>query len=278
MMESSYVGIFPPHGGRRSTYDQCQRGKHEIIKMSGFRPLIQMQLCRSGGHLTHKKIDPGDVDGHVHALRLQVIAKDLDVHHPYTWKGWKERKKKDKAGGTPIGNGSILTGYPPIEKELSKTMTTTPLARNGMDTVADTSEVAQTAIVGHSILSPKSAKWSKRHQPWGTVYWADGVSAGSVSSLQTGYDRPNARGKETIPGDLNYVNLATSEGDFRRTIIPGDEWKLRYIQIPKYTAPALDSTCDGKGRFASMVGRGDSIVGRGDSTLRQGVYDATSGG
>ena len=57
-----------------------------------------MQLARRGWHLAGKKIIPTNIDGHAQALRLQLIAKDLDIHKDASYKP-KWWKKKDKAGG-----------------------------------------------------------------------------------------------------------------------------------------------------------------------------------
>ena len=67
-----------------------------------------MQLARRGGHLTGKKIQPENADGHVQALRLQLLSKDLDIPQPKWWWG-----KKDKAGGAAtweqcVGNSTPL--------------------------------------------------------------------------------------------------------------------------------------------------------------------------
>ena len=62
-----------------------------MIKTNGLRPLILMRLDRRGGHLAGKKIYAKNVDGHVQALRLQLIAKDLGKP--------KWVKKEEKAGG-----------------------------------------------------------------------------------------------------------------------------------------------------------------------------------
>ena len=70
---------FSIHAGCRFPSDSFPRGKREIIKTNGLHFLTQTQLARRGGHLTGKKIQPRDVDGHVQALRLQLIAKDLDI-------------------------------------------------------------------------------------------------------------------------------------------------------------------------------------------------------
>lgn len=51
-----------------------------------------MRRARRGGHLDGEKIQPGNVDFHVQALRLQLIANDLDKAGP-RW------VKKDNAGG-----------------------------------------------------------------------------------------------------------------------------------------------------------------------------------
>ena len=51
-----------------------------------------MQFARRGGHLTGKKIHPRNVNGHIQALRLQLLAKDLDKEKP------KWAKKEEKAG------------------------------------------------------------------------------------------------------------------------------------------------------------------------------------
>ena len=86
---------FPSHAGCRSPGNIFPRGKHEIIKTAGLHTLIQMQLARRGGHLAGKKIQPRNVDGHVQALRLQLMSNDLDTPQ---WKPrWK--KKEDKVAG-----------------------------------------------------------------------------------------------------------------------------------------------------------------------------------
>ena len=82
---------FSSHAGCRRPADSCPRGKREIIKVQGLHPLILMQLPRRGGHLAGKKIQPRNVNGHVQALRRQLIAKDLD-------KDKVKRVKKEKAG------------------------------------------------------------------------------------------------------------------------------------------------------------------------------------
>ena len=55
-----------------------------------------MKLSHRGGHLTGEKIQPKNADGHVQALRLQLIAKDLD-------KAAARWVRKDKAGGEGRG-------------------------------------------------------------------------------------------------------------------------------------------------------------------------------
>ena len=62
----------------------CPRGKHEIIKTKGPRPLIQMQLVRRGGHLTNKRAEPKDIDGRVQALRAQL--KQVESPEGVVWK------------------------------------------------------------------------------------------------------------------------------------------------------------------------------------------------
>ena len=71
----------------------CPRGKHEIIKMTGPHPLMQMQLVRRGGHLANKRVDPRNIDGHVQALRAQLkqVGPPEGV----------ELGEKPKAGGAP---------------------------------------------------------------------------------------------------------------------------------------------------------------------------------
>ena len=83
---------FPSHAGCRCPADNSSRGKHEIIKTRGLHPLISMRLERRGGHLAGKEIPPKNADGHLQALGLQLIAKDLDKAVP-RW------VKKDKEGG-----------------------------------------------------------------------------------------------------------------------------------------------------------------------------------
>ena len=39
---------FATHGGRRNPAGSCARGKHEVIKTRGIRPLIRMHLARRG--------------------------------------------------------------------------------------------------------------------------------------------------------------------------------------------------------------------------------------
>ena len=82
---------FSCHAGCRSTAGNCPRGKHEIIKATGLHPLIQMQLVRRGCQLTGEKIQPRDAGGHVQALRLQLVSKDLDI--PLHLSGGKEEGK-----------------------------------------------------------------------------------------------------------------------------------------------------------------------------------------
>ena len=85
---------FSSHSGCRFPEESCPHGENEIIETKGLRLVIQMQLARRGRHLAGKKIIPKNVDVHVQALRLQLIAKDLDIPQPK----WR-KKKKDKAGG-----------------------------------------------------------------------------------------------------------------------------------------------------------------------------------
>ena len=50
-----------------------------------------MQLARRGGHLTGEKIRPEDADGHVQALILYLLSKDLDVPHlPRRGEKWEK--------------------------------------------------------------------------------------------------------------------------------------------------------------------------------------------
>ena len=97
---------FSSHDGRRFPEESCRRGKHEIIKTKWMHLLIQMQLARRGGHLARRKFHPKNVGGHVHAIRLQLIAKDLDAPHPKWW------KKKDKNVGETQPNRTVEKPIP----------------------------------------------------------------------------------------------------------------------------------------------------------------------
>ena len=69
----------------------CPMGNHEIVKMKGLHPLMQMQLVRRGGHLANKRVGPEDIDGQVQALRAQL--KQVEPPEGAVW------KEKTKAGG-----------------------------------------------------------------------------------------------------------------------------------------------------------------------------------
>ena len=76
---------YSSHGGCKSADGTCRRGKHEVIKAKGLRPLIRMHMARRGGLRSEKKIPVKDIDGHVQNLRLGLNEEDL-----------KYRKKPDK--------------------------------------------------------------------------------------------------------------------------------------------------------------------------------------
>ena len=56
---------FASRAGCRCPADSFPRGKHEMVKTSGLRPLIQMRLARLGWRLAGKEIQPRYSDGRV---------------------------------------------------------------------------------------------------------------------------------------------------------------------------------------------------------------------
>ena len=61
-------------------------------------PLIRTHLSRRGGHRPEKKINAGDIDGHVRSLRLSIADGDLKYH-----------KKADKRVGLANAGGEALS-------------------------------------------------------------------------------------------------------------------------------------------------------------------------
>ena len=68
---------YSTRAGCTADADKCTKGKHELIKLKGLRPLINTHLIRIGGHRTNKKSAIEDIDMHVQALRQQLTASDL---------------------------------------------------------------------------------------------------------------------------------------------------------------------------------------------------------
>ena len=88
---------FASHGGCKSADGICRRGKHEVIKVKGLRPLIRMHMARRGGHRSEKRIPAKYIDGHVRSLRLGITAEDP-----------KRRKKPEKWKETTQAGGDSL--------------------------------------------------------------------------------------------------------------------------------------------------------------------------
>ena len=109
----------------------CHRGKREVVKTKGLRPLIRMHLARRGGHRAEKKIPTKDIDGHVQNLRVGLSEEDLKFRKkPGKW------VETTKAGGeqrnysvTQLGDASQPT------KLEALTMNTPPLPAIWRDTV-----------------------------------------------------------------------------------------------------------------------------------------------
>ena len=110
---------YSSHAGCKAPSGQCTRGAHELMKLVGVHPLIKMHLARRGGHKSEKKIQVGDVDGHVQNLRSLLTAEELK------YKGDKDKGEK----WAPKAVGAVMKENAPLFKGTNDSTQVTDLAK-----------------------------------------------------------------------------------------------------------------------------------------------------
>ena len=205
---------------------------------------MQMQLARRGGHLGGNKIQPKDVDGHIQALRRQMIAIDVEPPRPPFW-----RKKKDKAGGAhkdpvfgslvPHSEGASLGEVPsglisnvpiaqsPILDGKDELPVSAPVIQNDQPVTGGDKRITIFATDTQDFQRDHRPKWAKHVKPWDTVYCAGDQPLDQTMMV------PWPTG--TLPGDLHHINLTPMEEGVRRSAFTNEEWKTDYVDEPLYS-------------------------------------------
>ena len=200
-----------------------------------------MQFARRGGHLNGKKILPRNVNGHIQALRLQLISKDLDNDKA------KWVKKEEKAGGQScltqgkirppaIVDSSATLRIEPIEcinKTEAQAITPMVVDRKGDesgdvpapgldDRVAPLPGRISFSADTSFIEGPDRPRWTKPLKPWDTVYRA---GEDSDPTLEPTSKWPSGE----LPPEIELFNFTTMEGGMRRVANVDDDWKSDYL-------------------------------------------------
>ena len=171
------------------------------------------------------------------SLRHQLAENDLDAPKPWNWKGWKEWKKKEEAGGgdAPLPTSQLSGMHSTMIEAAPALSTTTIPSTERHDVIVGPAGGAQAALVDPDVLPHRRTKWMKHRQPWDTVYRTDESSAPLQMHTQAGYDDQRVWIEGAIPADIQHVNLTTMEEDLRRTVTSMGGRKSEYIRAHNYS-------------------------------------------
>ena len=208
-----------------------------------------MQLARRGWHLAGKKIKPKNVDGHVQALMMRLLSKDLDIPQPkWCW------GKKDKAGGAATWKQCVGNTTPPramclnpkpelwnsdvphIEGAKAYGSTTNTICESedqlptfvgmedqmGMKTIKCSRDTEDNG-------KPRHPRWTKPSNPRDTVYRA---REGLTDLPKKDEEQQPKWGEGIPPPGVREMNLTQMEEGARKVAVVRETWKSAYVDEP----------------------------------------------
>ena len=229
----------PAHAGRRNPESSGSRGRREIVKLRGLRPLRRMHRSRRGAYKSEKKVLPDDTDGFIQGLRLSLAeqaAKYVPKSPQAKWKGKSNAIGLDRLelSVTPTPRAPKLGEDEGVEGGL---------ADNTIPVLIDDKEGG----------GAPSTSLTNINRTMGPAALVDPIATNIPMDMDCIPAAPPVDLREMVPTDLLKIDTTEMEEPARRLLCPDEGWLARETaQPPRSSAePVISPSMEHLGHWCA---------------------------